>query len=129
MEQLPKTLKGVFDAIQTDKVLSCHDVSEGGLMVALAEMSFGGDCGFNLELSSDAEVEQQLFNETAGCFVIEVDDIETAEELFGHVPHRIIGRTRSDKTIAVHRSDSSALMYTSVDELKDAWKHRMEAYV
>ncbi|MCA9332900.1 phosphoribosylformylglycinamidine synthase [Candidatus Saccharibacteria bacterium] len=129
MEQLPKTLKGVFDAIQTDEVLACHDISEGGLMVALAEMSFGGDIGFDITLDDTTNHEHQLFNETAGCFVVEVEDEAAAEELFGHLPHRVIGTTRSDKSINVYDHNSSPLMYTYLDRLKDAWKHRMEAYV
>jgi phosphoribosylformylglycinamidine synthase len=56
LKQLPKTLRGVYDAIQTNKVLACHDISEGGLAVAVSEMAFGGDCGVELNILGDISI-------------------------------------------------------------------------
>ena len=60
-------------------VRACHDVSQGGLLTALAEMALGGrgagDLGFTLDLdelaSFELPPEKLLFSET-GCFVVEL---------------------------------------------------------
>jgi len=125
LDQLPRTLKGVFDAIQTDKVLACHDISEGGLITAVSEMAFGGDCGVDLYLDGSVSSTHQLLNETAGRFVIEVADDQTATELFGDLPHQIIGKTTADKQLGA-RINGLPWFSSSVDELKAAWKQPLE---
>jgi phosphoribosylformylglycinamidine synthase II len=60
-------------------VRACHDVSQGGLLTALAEMALGGRgagvLGFTLDLDElscfDLPPEKLLFSET-GCFVVEL---------------------------------------------------------
>jgi len=102
-------------------VLACHDISEGGLVTTLAEMSFGGDCGVDVNLAHGAAPEQQLFNETAGQFVVEVPDEATAQQLFGELPYRIVGRTKQTKTLSVRRGETTYLN-ADLDKLKAAWK-------
>jgi phosphoribosylformylglycinamidine synthase subunit PurSL len=82
LEELRKTARGVYTAIQTGKVLAAHDVSEGGLAVTLAEMSFGGDCGVDITLPESASAVHHLFNETSGRVVLEVPDEQSAHQLF-----------------------------------------------
>ena len=53
-------------------VVACHDVSEGGLAVALAEMCIGGRLGARIdELPTDDTV-TALFSESVGRLVVEV---------------------------------------------------------
>lgn len=125
LEQLPKTLRAIYDAIQTDRVLACHDISEGGLVVAVSEMAFGGDCGVDLDILGDISIKQQLFNETAGCFVVEVENHETAHELFEGLPHRIIGETTQRKRFRTNLNGGK-WFDCSIDELKAAWKQPLE---
>ena len=122
LNKLPKVLRGVHKAIKSGKVLACHDVSEGGIISAVAEMAFGGDCGVKLAIDGNYEMpENFLFNETAGMFVIEVKDEETAEELFSDLPYVVIGETTSDKYIKVNKGDSE-LFKVETDGLKNAWQ-------
>lgn len=117
------TATALHSAIQEGKVLSAHDISEGGLAVALSEMLFGGDCGAVITLRDKKHtVEQLFFNETAGCFVVEVEDRQTARELFGNIPHKIIGKTIKDKIIRI-KKDQEELPELSVDRLKHVWKN------
>ncbi|HJQ08828.1 MAG TPA: AIR synthase-related protein [Candidatus Saccharimonadales bacterium] len=124
LAQLPKTLKGMHDAIQTGKVLASTAVSRGGLIGAVLKMSFGGNTGFKLDLDSKIDLTRQLYNETAGCFVVEVADRETAVALFGHLPHVVIGTTTASKYMSVYHGGQAAFMVYA-DELKDAWKHEV----
>ena len=122
LEILPRVLRGVYQAIKSGEVLACHDVSEGGVISAVAEMAFGGDCGVKLDL--DAQIlrpDMFLFNETAGTFIVEVEDEESAERLFGDLPHMKLGKTLSDKNISV-RTEENELFSISTDELKQAWQ-------
>src|SRR3989344_2527139 len=122
LEILPRVLRGVHQAIKSGKVLACHDVSEGGVISAVAEMAFGGDCGAQLDL--DAQIlrpDMFLFNETAGTFIVEVEDEESAKRLFGDLPHIKLGKTLSDKNISV-RTEEGELFSISTDELKQAWQ-------
>lgn len=121
-----RTCQSLFGAIQADKVLSAHDVSEGGVAVTVSEMLFGGDCGADLNLDGQIdEVQAILFNETAGCFVVEVEDESTAVDLFGNIPHKVIGRTKSDKRLSVYSSDQIAADL-DIEELKSSWKRPLE---
>ncbi len=123
---LPRVLKTVHDAINSGKILSCHDVSEGGIITTVSEMCFGGDCGVDLNIDLKAErADMFLFNETAGCFVVEVEDEKTADQLFKDVPHMILGQTKKEKMINTI-TDGAPLFNISVDELKQVWQEPMK---
>jgi phosphoribosylformylglycinamidine synthase II len=126
-ETLPEVLGSVHQAIVGGKVLACHDVSEGGVISAVAEMCFGGNVGATLQpvSTSASGIDNFLFNETAGCFVVEVESDETAQELFGNIPYQTLGQTTTDKTIAVHGQDE-VIFSVATDELKDAWQAPMK---
>ncbi len=126
-DTLPEVLGSVHQAIVGGKVLACHDVSEGGVISAVAEMCFGGNVGADLEPSnvSFTQMDGFLFNETAGCFVVEVESDEVALELFSNVPYRKLGQTTTDKTIGV-REQNGVVFSVSTDELKGAWQAPMK---
>ena len=121
LKGLPKVLRGVHQAIKSGGVLACHDVSEGGVIGAVSEMAFGGDCGVVLNLEASKSFDKSLFNETAGCFVVEVENGAKAEELFEGIPHMTIGKTQSKKSIEV-LADGLDVFQVSTDELKQAWQ-------
>jgi phosphoribosylformylglycinamidine synthase len=58
--------RAVHQAMQKDLVRACHDLSEGGLAVAAAEMCIAGRLG--LSITTDADI----FQETNGCLLVEV---------------------------------------------------------
>lgn len=126
-ETLPAVLDSVHQAIASGKVLACHDVSEGGVITAVAEMCFGGDTGVKLEPAgtSVSETDMFLFNETAGCFVVEVENDEMAKELFGDVPYQKLGQTTANKVIEVRQNDQTVFR-VDTDELKGAWQAPMK---
>lgn len=133
VEALPATLKAIQHLIQSGIVTACHDVSEGGVATAVAEMCFGSSAGAVISLPNSADRESFLFNETAGCFVVEVPKgtanihLEFAP---GEVEIRALGKTtRTPKISANQYSDARGytnLFEVSVDELKQAWQAPME---
>ncbi len=136
LKQLPKTLDAIHTAIQKEELFSCHDISEGGLLTTIFEMCVGGDMGVDIHLgrwrgsdldSSEVDFRPDffLFNETAGCFIVEVENETTAKTLFKNVPHIIIGKTKKEKTITV-KTGSKQLFTAQLDELKTAWQKPMK---
>ena len=61
----------VHAAIQAGLIRSAHDLSEGGLLVSLAESCFGGRCGADIQLPKSAlHPVRQLFSESASRLLI-----------------------------------------------------------
>lgn len=121
-----QTAKALYEAIQTGEVWSSHDVSEGGLAVTVSEMLFGGDCGADLTFENNEHILPEIFfNETAGCFVVEVADEEVAKKLFGNVPHQVIGKTTEQKYLKVTHNDE-VMPAIDIDQLKARWKQPLQ---
>ncbi|MBK9925271.1 MAG: phosphoribosylformylglycinamidine synthase subunit PurL [Anaerolineales bacterium] len=80
--------QSLYQAITSGLVRSAHDLSEGGLAVAVAEMCIGGRLGIQLEVKDDA-----LFNEVNGCLLVEVTpaNISAFEKQFANLPFQKIG--------------------------------------
>jgi len=84
--------------VSGQKLLSGHDISDGGLITCLLEMAFGGYCGFNVDLnkikdSSIKNIIDILFAEECG-WVLEVDAKNLDQVLLEiNVPVYVIGRT------------------------------------
>ncbi|MEP1124391.1 MAG: phosphoribosylformylglycinamidine synthase subunit PurL [Ilumatobacter sp.] len=61
-------------AIQAGLIVSCHDVSEGGLAVALAEMCIAGRLGATVDDLPHEDLVTAMFSESAGRLVVEVEE-------------------------------------------------------
>lgn len=131
-KSLPNVLRAMQDAIGSGRVLSCHDVSEGGVATTVAEMCFGGDCGARIEAPGVLEegMDTFLFNETAGCFVIEVEDETVINELFPNVPRMRLGNTTIERNLEVNQKSqgqgNKKIFKVSTDELRTAWQAPMK---
>ena len=138
----------VHAAIAAGAVRSCHDLSEGGLAVALAEMAFAGGCGARVTLASVPsefpsastsvapglsanaavldEAEIRLFSESHTRFVCEVPPAKRQEfeALLGGVPHAWIGEVLEQRRLVVYDSDDAATPRIDADiaDLKEAWQ-------
>jgi phosphoribosylformylglycinamidine synthase II len=85
-------IEAIRDAVRGGTLTTCHDIAEGGLLVAVAECCLAGGVGATLDLGpSDAPL-VHLFGEGAGGFVVSgpreaLDDLATrvALDVFGEV--------------------------------------------
>lgn len=146
IKNLRSTLASITKAIQSGKILSVHDISEGGIAAALSEMCFGGDCGAKIDISGLGSVPNPkftpgvslknkgrtldrpdfiLFAETPGTFLVEVASKKIANRLFAKVPYTTIGNTQASKTIKV-TSGKKSLANLDIDKLKAAWQNPMK---
>jgi phosphoribosylformylglycinamidine synthase len=139
---LPRTLDAVHAAIRSGHVLACHDISEGGLLATLFEMGIGGDRGADVDLSAVAQLaanaaarpdrvssgeitpDRLLFNETAGVFVMELDDGGAADTLLSAVPHVVLGRTVPEQELRVAMA-GRPLFAVAMSDLQEAWERPM----
>lgn len=124
LETLPKVLAGVHEQIAQGQILSCHDVSEGGAISTISEMCFGGNCGAEIQLPTATDAEAMLFSETAGCFVVEIDEATDVATMFADLPYMELGRTSTAHGITV--SQDKPLFTASVHDLKAAWQRTMQ---
>ena len=87
----PARYRRLHAAIRGGFVRACHDISEGGLAVALAEMCIGGRLGATIDALPDDDPVTALFSESTGRFVVEVapGDAATFTELLGSDAMRI----------------------------------------
>jgi phosphoribosylformylglycinamidine synthase len=84
----------VRDIIQGGLVAACHDLSDGGLLVALAEMAMAGMRGLTLDpIPTELPFHAFLYGEDQARYLIEAEDSQAvleAAETAG-VPARVIG--------------------------------------
>ena len=75
LDSLQRRMGLLLKAMDKGMVASCHDCSDGGFAVALAEMCIGGSMGASVSMASlgDLETEACLFSESNGRWVVEVD--------------------------------------------------------
>ena len=74
LDALKKKIDLMLKAMSKGMVRSCHDCSDGGLAVALAEMCIGGSMGASIQLKGlgDLEPYELLFSESNGRWIVEV---------------------------------------------------------
>ena len=128
IKNLKKVFTSISSAIKSGQILACHDISEGGLAAALAEMCFGADFGAKIDLakiSKSTRPDYILFNETAGTFLVEVENEKVAKKLFAKVPHTIIGKTINTAQILVNH-ESKKICSASIESLKQSWQKPMK---
>ncbi len=124
----PERLKDLFAALGAlrDKILAYHDRSDGGLLVALAEMAFAGRCGLSVDLDRvGPEDLPALFSEEIGV-VIQVRRSDLGAVLQGLAEHRlgwltrVIGAPSGDGTLRLLRDGVEVHGATRAD-LQRAW--------
>ncbi|MCU1504932.1 MAG: purS, partial [Ilumatobacteraceae bacterium] len=69
----PARYRRLHLALRSGRIAACHDVSEGGVAVAVAEMAIGGQLGLALDVTSTGiDAVSMLFAESSGRFVCEL---------------------------------------------------------
>ncbi|UCD73063.1 MAG: phosphoribosylformylglycinamidine synthase subunit PurL [Candidatus Bathyarchaeota archaeon] len=125
-----KTFNRVSKAIDNSLLLACHDLSEGGLGVAAAEMMFSGEWGATLDLAAVTRENLErndliLFSESNSRFLVEVTPRRRKEfeKLMGDIPISLIGRVNSKDEFIVKGINGTPVVTTSLKSLREAWKN------
>ena len=85
----------IRDLIGKRAVTACHDLSDGGLAVALAEMAMAGNLGASIDLPAGADAAGFLFGEDQGRYVVTTTDADAvlAQAKAAGVPVLRLGTT------------------------------------
>ncbi|MCX7816256.1 MAG: AIR synthase-related protein [Syntrophales bacterium] len=129
----PEKAKVIYEtlsnAIHEGLVASCHDCSDGGLAVALAETAFAGNLGMEVFLENVPQEgvtrnDTLLFSESQSRFVITVppDKKEKLEKRFFGLPLGIIGVVTEERRLIIRGLDGKVIVNEDIDDLRSAWK-------
>ena len=121
----------LHQAINSRLISACHDLSDGGLAVSLAEMCIGGRLGAHLALNrvpviGALTLTEALYSESASRLLVSVapDKAAEFEALFG-ASAPFIGEVTSDARLTVASADS-ALFSAPVEALAHAFKATLD---
>lgn len=134
-----RTFKRLHQAIQAGLIRACHDLSEGGLAVAVAEMAFAGGLGATVDLSqvpvssdlpADDDIARRrikLFAESNSRFLIEVrpEHENEFERIFSDVPWGRLGKVVASPRLSITEAQLDGLvddvMELDLATAKQAW--------
>ena len=124
-----KLYRALNKAIRAGLVASCHDCSDGGLGVALAETAFAGGLGLNVDLKDVPYRGKKrddfiLFSETASRFVVTIHPKNQAkfEKLMRSLVAREIGFVSNDGLLQISGLSGQTIIKEKIGKLKDAWQ-------
>ncbi|RLJ06814.1 MAG: phosphoribosylformylglycinamidine synthase, partial [Candidatus Aenigmatarchaeota archaeon] len=123
--------KKLHTAIKQGLVSSCHDCSDGGLGVALAETAFSGGLGMEIDLrkvpvEGFERNDKILFSETPSRFVVTISPEN--KEKFENViktDFSCIGRVTKNPEFIVKGINGKIIINSNIEELKKAWKQTL----
>jgi phosphoribosylformylglycinamidine synthase len=114
--------------------LACHDLSDGGLGVALAEMSFTGGLGTSVYLDKvplDEPMDRDdfiLFSESNSRFLAEVapEHKDEFEKIMGKAAFAQIGEVTSSDILEIYGQKGDRIPPVSAIQLKEAWQKPLD---
>ena len=124
-EKFARTFDTVQDLISKGHVLAGHDISAGGMVTTLLEMTFAqNEVGLNIDLTPIEVIDDValLFSEKSGI-IIQVNHehlnstftaLSTAE-----IPYVEIGEIASDKNVTIETQNDTYLF--NIEEYRDIW--------
>jgi phosphoribosylformylglycinamidine synthase len=130
LELAPRLFRKLHEAIQSGMVRSCHDLSDGGLAAAVAEMAFAGAIGADVTRLGDAVLPDDvlLFSESTTRFVVEIrPDKTTAFQacLSSDIPLTQLGQTCKEPRLRIAGTNGEWLIWAELAALKEAWQKPM----
>jgi phosphoribosylformylglycinamidine synthase len=124
-EDLVNFFNFIQQALKQKLIVAYHDRSDGGLITTIAEMCFAGRCGADIELSQNADIHAELFNEELGAVVQILD--EKQDEFFALLNSfgigplaTTLGKVRSDELIQVE-AGGRVVFESSRANLQELW--------
>lgn len=109
----------ILDCIASGSIDSCHDISDGGLVIALAEACLKGNIGLDAELPGDRSLTTDLFAESHSRYIISIDQnkelsfIDMANQKGIKVTK--LGRTSNEQSLKI--KDVFSLPLTKIGEI------------
>lgn len=129
LEAGPRNAKAVASLIHQRLIASAHDCSDGGLLVAAAEMAFAGRVGLSLDLAglpqSGGLLNEHCFAETPSRYLLEVhpDDVAATVNILmqAGVPFGQIGLFNDTQSLTLRTPTEGQSLNIELDTLREAW--------
>ena len=112
--------------IQNKMVVSAHDVSDGGLFVALAESAMVRGLGFDISTDANYRTDADLFGEAQSRVVVSVRPEKQVEfQIYlgatAKIPHALIGRVSAsgfvvDSAVIISSAEAADLYNNSLEK-------------
>lgn len=116
--------KFLLKVIAEGKIRSAHDLSEGGLGVAIAEACMTRGLGADISIKSSLRNDVVLFSESQSRFIISTknSDLKSLEDelIARNIPFEVIGRVAEDNLKI--NINSKAVVNSSIKQLEEAWR-------
>lgn len=127
-EQAKALYLKVMEANKAKLIESCHDLSDGGLAVALVEATFGSGLGAELSLDQlgDLSAEALLFAESHSRFVVSIrpENKEAFEAIMGNRAYQL-GEVTSGSSLIISKNGEN-LIQQKIETLQEAWDNGLE---
>ena len=124
-----RSFAALHGAITQGLVRACHDLSEGGLGVAAAEMVIAGELGMRLDLAAAGMADEPLllFSETPSRFLAEVRPADAAafEAAMAGTPLAHVGVTTAETVLAL-QSGPAQLGSLPIASLRASWQSGLD---
>ncbi|MCK4477535.1 phosphoribosylformylglycinamidine synthase subunit PurL [Candidatus Bathyarchaeota archaeon] len=133
--QAKRVMEVMVEAIDGGCVRACHDISEGGLAVAAAEMAFSGGYGVDIWLKNVPVTEDAgrndfvLFSESNSRFLVEVLKGQAGhfESITRGISRAVVGEVTDERCLCVYGLRDERVLDADLNELLNVWKHGLEA--
>ncbi len=134
-EQTMTVYRRFHEALRNGWILSAHDLSEGGLAVALAETGFSLRAGMNIQLEAvpvdgGPSITERLFSESTGRLLFEVAPahVDAVTAHFHGLPFAVIGTMNDNHDRLVVGERDTVLLDEKIIHLKESWKNGLKPY-
>ncbi|WP_461866935.1 phosphoribosylformylglycinamidine synthase subunit PurL [Thermococcus sp.] len=130
LEREKKNAEGILKAIELGLVKAVHDVSKGGIAVALTEMALAGGVGFEVDINKvpvkgELSPVEVLFSESQARFIVSFnkEDLEKLRELFdefaviGEVKGKVLLFKNKEEELARLSLEKAQEFYNSLPKL------------
>ena len=127
LENEKKVQDLLIEQIEAGRIVAAHDLSEGGLLVCLAEMLFGkNNIGVSISIPTNGRIDSTLFGESQGRVIVAVSSSDSNEFIScsktAGVQANFLGRT-SDSGMMQIKMGQKVVLSTSIADLHSVWEN------
>lgn len=123
-EQLKAFFDGVQAGLAAEQVLAYHDIGDGGLFATLAEMSFAGHVGIDINIDAlNSDTIAALFSEELGAVLqVRAADVAAVSARFADAGIAVnnIGTLATDDAVTINKSGAVIYKHARA-ELQSTW--------
>ncbi|MBD3285336.1 phosphoribosylformylglycinamidine synthase subunit PurL [candidate division WOR-3 bacterium] len=137
MKKASQSYKRLARAISAGLVLAAHDLSDGGLGVAISEMCLGGDIGAKIHMGkipgsqNIKRFDYLIFSESTSRILVEVSgkDSDAFEKMMKGSVFGRIAETTSEARLVFSDDGHRTVATASVDEIRAAWTQGLSRFL